>query len=49
MMQSLYLQRIMKKNADMGQKKQTQTNPIFVPLAGGNRGADIRDFSYSKR
>jgi len=29
LMQSIYIQRIMKKNADMGQKKQTQFKPNF--------------------
>jgi len=28
LMQSMYIQRIMKKNADMGQKNKPKTNPI---------------------
>jgi len=33
LMQSVYLQRIIKKMRLWAMKKQTQTNPIFVPLA----------------
>jgi len=34
LMQSVYLQRIKKKYAAMGQKKQTQTNPISKDFNG---------------
>jgi len=33
-MQSVYLQRIMKKNANMGPKKQSQNKPNFTPQGG---------------
>jgi len=48
-MQSQHIQRIKKKNADMGQKKQTQTNPILKRQTGRKKifnQDNIKKFQY---